>query len=243
MRKLLFILALLCSSAWAVVPVRTCTASGAAPGPVTCNITVAAHHLVTTTIFTSQDTNVLSYSDTLGNSYSQNPFTGCYPGSFTPCNAGVAAAQSYSITFASQSSVIFYISTGTFAGVVTFSVSGGVGTDKIYSAEYSQDIIALDAGTQTGTTITTTGANDLIVVMTGDSGVTTCSAITPAAGFTLEFSQNASCKSYSDRINLPPGSYSYKTTLTGNAVPGWTAVAFGVAPFVSSAVRHARNIY
>lgn len=241
MRKYIYILALLCGSASAVVPVRQCSAT--ALTTTSCNITVAAHHLVTTLLATQGDVDSLTYSDTLGNSFAQVPFLGCFPGG-NVCNPGVGMAQSYSITFAAQSNVLFYISTGAFSGSVTFTVSGHAGNDLlIHTYEYDQDLIGVDVGTQTGTTITTTGANDLIIVMTGDSGVTTCSLITPTSGFTLEFSQNISCKSYSDRINLTPGTYTYKTTLTGSAAPGWSAMAFGVAPFVSSAVRHARRLY
>ena len=241
MWKSLLILAL-CGSVWAQVPAHFCTA--ASTTSISCNIpSTSAHHLVTIWAFTQGDTTAITYSDTLGNSYSQNPFLGCLPGG-NVCNAGVAMAQSYSISFAAQSAALFYISTGASSGSVTFTVGGFAGNPiSIYVAEYGQDLVAIDSGEQTNPTITTTGANDLIVVMTGDSGVTTCGSITPASGFTMESSQLATCKSYTDRINVPPGAYSYRPTLTGSGAPGFSAVAFGVAPFVSANVRHARNVY
>jgi len=197
-----------------------------------------------TVVYSNGDSNPLVYSDTLGNSASENPFFSCQP-SGTPCtdpHAGMA--QSYSLAFASRSSVLFFYSSGSFSGSVTFTGTSSSAGMNIYVGEYGQDLVNVDVGTQTTPgTLVTTGANDLIISTAGDTGVATCTFDTPASGFTIEYSPT-NCLNYSDRINVPPGSYATWTTASsGSIVPGWSTIAFGVAPFVSAKVRHARNIY
>ncbi len=246
MRELLLIIALFCpASLWAVVPIQTCTASGSVS--ISCNIaSVGQHHLIVAVVFVVGDSTPVTYTDTPGNSFSQNPFLGCVKGG-NVCNTGVAMAQSYSIAFAPFSGVTFYSSTGTFSGSDTFTAGGGATGIRIVVGEYGEDLLNIDVGKQGNSPatsqVTTTGANDLIISMSGDSGVATCSSTTPASGFTSEFTQTTGCLNYADRIDLPPGTYTAGSTKVGGAVPGYTTTAFGVAPFVSTGVRHARNVY
>jgi hypothetical protein len=244
MRRLLFILALFALPVSAAVPVQQCTNTNSG-GTTSCTLTVSAHHLVVAVGFVSGDSHTLSYTDTPGNSFSQAPLPGCIT---SGCNTGVGIGQSYSISFASWAGVLFYSSTGAFSGSDTFNLSAGGSTPVfLWVGEYGQDLTGVDTGNQGNSPftsqVTTSGSNDLIISMSGDSGVVTCSGETPASGFTIEFNNHGACLNIADRINLPPGTYTAGTTKTGSAAPGYSTIAFGVAPFVSSAVRHARNLY
>jgi len=245
MWRLLLIFAL-CGSASAVVPLHSCT-SAAFGTSQSCNIpSVGQHHLIVAVMWTNGDTNVLSYTDSAGNSFSQNPFFACYP-TGPACNTGVGVAQSYSISFAPRSAVLFYSSTGTFSGSDTFTVSNGDFVVDLYVAEYDQDLINADTGNQGNSPatsqVTTTGANDLIISIAADSGTSTCNFTAPASGFTIEYNPANRCMNYADRINLTPGTYTAGSTASGAAAIGYSTIAFGVAPFTSGAVRHARNQY
>jgi len=115
---------------------------------------------------------------------------------------------------------------------VTFTATSGASRPvRILVSEYNEDLTGIDSFVTAGvpTSLVTSGTTDLLISMSADSGVVTCSAITPASGFTLEFSENASCKSFSDEDSVGPGTHTVGPTLTGKVIPVVDTVAFGVA--------------
>ncbi|MGH3426558.1 MAG: hypothetical protein ACRDQZ_03120 [Mycobacteriales bacterium] len=241
MRKILLAILLLCGAASATVGINQCTSAGT--HTVNCAFSVSAHHVVTTAIFSSGDSDTHVYSDTLGNSFSQPPLPGCNAIAAN-CNPNVAFSTSASITFAAQSFTLFYISTGSSSGSVTFTVTtGATRSVRILVNEYNEDFVGFDSFKGYGNgpqTLVTAGPTDLIVSMSADSGVVTCSAFAQAPGFTAEFTQGPSCYSYSDKDGVTPGSQTVGPTLSGSAVASISTMAFGVSSTPTTTGIHHR---
>ncbi len=234
---------LLCGSAWATVPVNTCHVSVGSATTANCTIaSVGAHHAILAFWWTNNNV-THTYTDTAGNSsVSLGNCSSAPTTSFTPC---AGALSVYDLTYSSGLATqgLIAVSSGTFTGSDTFtmSVSGGAVGIEIFVAEYSDDLIAFEqTANNFVTTITTTGANDLVVVQAGKGFF--CNFTTAAAGFTLEFVSNTTCHAMADRTSLPPGTYTGTITETTGGADIESFTAFGVAPFVAL-TRHRSQVY
>jgi hypothetical protein len=245
MNRILLVLALLCGSAYATVPVNSCSKNyTTSVTSVNCTIaTTSANHAVLIWVQTNGAASV-TYSDTLGNSSAATANCGRF-GILVPC-AGAKSIYYLGWCSGLQASGLWAISTGASSGSVTFTVSTGSSSNMIlFVAEYGQDLLSYEKSDQGGEptfNITTSGSNDLVVVNAVDCFGGTWT--TPASGFTMEYLEPTfSANSVTDRINVTPGTYNVATTESGGIAPTQFAAVFGVGTPASTAVRHARTQY
>src|SRR5437868_6078697 len=148
MRKLFFLLVLLtlCGSAWATVPVNSCTYATVNTTADSCTIaTVSPHHTVLTFFLLGKggiSTPTVTYTDSMGNT--GTAANGCYPGG-TPCT-GPFALYNIPGNASFEAIGLFALSTGSNSGSVTFSLSTSVMVTNfyIYTAEYGEDFVGVD---------------------------------------------------------------------------------------------------